>query len=369
MALSCRIQSQPPLFTPAPSSPFPVGNQPNDIAAGDVNGDGNLDLLTANAGSNNVTVLLGNGRSGFTPAPGSPFPGGPAPHLIAIGDLNGDGKLDLATTSHDSNDVVVLLGNGRGGFSPAPGSPFTALHGTRPHNHGLLLGDVNADAALDIITANQNDNSASVLLGNGRGGFAPAPGSPFPVGRRPYLPALGDVNGDGHLDLVTPNFGGSDVTVLLGNGNGSFTPAPGSRYPVAKGPYFATFGDLNGDDKLDLITTHADTNLITIMLGDAKGGFQQASGSPVDAERRGWKVRLGDVNGDARTDLITSGVGNSLVVLLGDGRGNFSPARGSPFSVGSGPWGIAVGDMNRDGKLDIVTANSDSNDVTLLLGH
>ena len=369
MSLGCTMQSQSSMFTAAPDSPFRVGSRPADIVVGDVNGDATLDAITANQNDNSVSVLLGNGKGGFAPVPGSPFPAGPAPHLIATGDLNGDGELDLALTSHDSNDVVILLGNGRGRFSTAPDSPVAAVRGTQPHNHGLLLGDVNGDAALDVITANQNDNSISVLLGNGRGGFIPAPGSPFAVGRRPYPPALGDINQDGNPDIVTPNFGSNDVTVLLGNGKGGFTVAPDSPYRVEDLPYFAALGDLDDDRRLDLIITHNDSSLVTIMLGNGKGDFRQAPGSPLDVGRRAWKVRLGDVNRDGSIDLVMDTAGNYVVVLLGDGNGGFRPAPGSPFAAGRGPWGIAIGDVNRDGKLDIVTANSASNDVTLLLGR
>lgn len=369
MALSCQAQSQRPMFTPAPGSPFTVGRQPGDIAVGDVNRDGKLDIVTANTGSNDVTVLLGNGKRGFLRAPGSPFDAGPAPHLVALGDFNRDDKVDLALTSHDSNDVIVLFGNGRGGFAFAPGSPFPALRGTRPHNHGLVLGDVNRDGNLDITTANQDASSVSVLLGNGKGGFTPAPSSPVPVGREPYLHGLGDVNGDGTLDLITPNVRGNNVTVLLGNGKGGFTAAPGSPYPVKHRPYFVAVGDVNGDHKLDLITTHDDITLVSVLLGDGSGGFARAPGSPFDAGQRGWKVALGDVNRDGRMDLVTGTSGSAVAVLLGDGTGSFTPAPGSPFVVGRGPWGVALGDVNGDGKLDLLTANSDSNNVTVLLGN
>lgn len=366
---SCKAEPQSALFRTASGSPFAVGSEPGDVALGDANGDGNLDILTANAGSNDVTVLLGNGAGGFRAAPGSPSPAGTAPHLIAVGDLNGDGLLDFAVTSHGSNHVVVLLGDGRGGFRPAPDSPFAALRGTPPHNHGLALGDVDGDGNLDITTANQNDNSASVLLSDGKGGFRPAPGSPFAVGRMPYLPALGDVNGDNNPDIAVPNARDNTVTVLLGNGQGNFAPAPSSPFSAESRPYSAALGDLNSDHRLDLITAHAEMSLVTILWGNGRGDFAPAPGSPVNAGLRGYKVRLGDTNRDGNMDLITSGTGNRVVVLLGDGRGAFEQAPGSPFASGAGPWGVAVGDVNRDGKLDIITANSESDDVTVLLAR
>jgi len=313
-----------------------------------------------------VTVLLGNGRGGFTPAPGSPINVGA--HLIAVGDVNNDRNPDLALTHHDSFGVVVLLGTGDGKFAPAGGSPFAAHQGARAHNHGLALGDVNSDGRLDITTSNQDDNSVSVLLGDGRGGFTPAPGSPFAVGRAPYPHAVGDVNGDGNLDIVTPNVGSNNVTVLLGDGRGGFTPAANSPYVVAARPYYVAVGDVSGDGKPDLITTHDDINLMTTLVGDGRGGFTAAPASPFDLGRRAYKLVAADVNRDGRTDLIIgTEAHDSVTVLLSNGRGDYTPAAGSPYTAGRNPR-VAVGDVNGDGRPDIVTANNGSRDITVLLG-
>ena len=149
------------------------------MAVADFNGDGKLDLVTANYGDNfSVSVLLGDGTGGFTAAPGSPFMAGSAPGSVAVGDFNGDGKPDLAVAHNSSNNVTVLLGNGSGGFTAAPGSPFPA--GSGPDS--VAVGDFNGDGKPDLAIANYIDSTVTVLLGNGAGGFTPAPGSPFPVG-------------------------------------------------------------------------------------------------------------------------------------------------------------------------------------------
>lgn len=359
-------QSRGPLFTPAPGFPLDIGSSPNDIAVADWNKDGKLDIVTCNEGDT-VTVLMSNGRGGFTPAPGSPI--NVAAHFIATGDVNNDGNPDLALTHHDSFGVVVLLGAGDGRFAPAPGSPFAAHQGTKAHNHGLALSDVNSDGRLDITTSNQDDNSVSVLLGNGRGGFTPAAGSPFAVGRAPYPHAVGDVNGDGRLDIVTPNVGSNNVTVLLGDGRGGFAPAASSPYAVATRPYYVAIGDVSGDAKPDLITTHDDINLMTTLLGDGRGGFTASPASPFDLGRRAFKLVAADVNGDARADLVIGTEGHdSVAVLLSDGRGGYTPASGSPYAAGRSPR-VAVGDVNGDGRPDIITANSGSSSITVLLGN
>ncbi len=367
LTASCQAhpQAQPPIFTRASGTPINVGSRPTEIALGDWNKDGKLDVVTCNAGDT-LTVLLGDGRGGFTPAPGAQIK--VAAHLVAAGDVNNDGKTDLALTHHDSFGVVVLLGAGDGRFAFAPGSPFAAHQGAKAHNHGLVLSDLNSDKNLDITTSNQDDNSVSVLLGDGKGGFAPAAGSPFAVGRAPYPHCVGDVNGDGRLDIVTPNVGSNDLSVLLGDGKGGFTPAARSPYAVAGRPYYVAVGDVNGDASPDLITTHDDINLMTTLLGDGRGGFAPAPHSPFDLGRRAFKLVAADINGDARMDVVVGTEGDdSVSVLLSDGRGGYTPAAGSPYAAGSSPR-VAAGDVNGDGTLDIITANSGAADITVLLG-
>jgi hypothetical protein len=357
---------QPSLFTPAPGFPLSIGSHPSDIAVGDWNKDGKLDIATC-TDANAVIILLGNGRNGFTPAINSPI--NVAANTIVAGDVNNDGKTDLALTHHDSFGVVVLLGAGDGRFAAAPGSPFIAYQGTKPHNHGLALNDLNSDGNLDITTSNQEDNSVSLLLGNGRGSFSPASGSPFTVGRAPYPHAIGDVNKDGNLDIVTPNVGSNNVTVLLGDGKGSFTAAANSPYAVENRPYYIVIGDMSGDGKPDLMTTHDDINLMTTLLGDGRGGFNLAPGSPFDLGRRAFKLVAFDLNRDARMDLIIgTEASDSVTVLLSNALGGYTPAAGSPYMAGRNPR-VAIGDANGDGKPDIITANNGSGDITVLSGN
>jgi hypothetical protein len=373
LSLTSGCQAQPQrgapspdaLFSPATGSPINLGSRPNDLAVADWNRDGKLDVVTCNDGDT-VTVLLGDGRGGFTPAPGSPMKA--AAHFIAVGDVNKDGNPDLALTHHDSFGVVVLLGAGDGRFAPAPGSPFAAHRGAKAHNHGLALSDLNGDGNLDITTSNQDDNSVSVLLGNGGGGFTPVAGSPFAVGRAPYPHAVGDVNRDGNLDIVTPNVRGNNVTVLLGDGRGGFTPAAKSPYAVANRPYYVALGDVSGDALPDLITTHDDISLMTSLLGDGRGGFTAAPASPFDLGRRAFKLVAADLDGDGRADLVVgTEADDSVAVLLSNERGGYTPAAGSPYRAGRSPR-VAVGDVNNDGNPDIITANQGSGDITVLLG-
>lgn len=356
------------LFVPAPGSPIQVDGVPQNIVCGDVNGDGNQDLLTANGTGNNITVLLGDGRGAFRAAPGSPVRVAFGPGEMALADFNRDGRLDLATASHDSYDVVVLLGNGRGGFAPAPRSPFAATVGGKPHTHGLAAGDADGDGNPDIFTVNNESDSVSLLLGDGRGGFTRAAGSPFTVDRSPYPLAIGDVNSDGKLDIVTPATALDDrnITVLLGDGKGRFAPAAGSPFATTYRPYFTALADVNGDRSLDILAAHDDRPLVSVLLGDGRGSFRAAPGSPFDLGGRAWGVTAGDVNGDGRIDIVAA-ADEHVRVLLGDGRGGFTPA--APVRAGRGVWRLCLVDLNRDGKLDVAASSLATKSVTVLLGR
>ncbi len=368
---SRRVQ---PAFTPAAGSPFHVGPKPREPVLADFDNDGDLDIVMccntpADPESRQVVLLLGDGRGGFRMAPGSPIAVGSSAHKVAAGDLQNDGNVDVVVARHDSYAVSVLVGDGHGGLDPASGSPVGASKGTHPHTHAVTVGDVNADGNLDILTTNASDNNISVLLGDGTGRFEPTPGSPVAAGRHPYdVVRLHDVNGDGRLDLVTPNLHGSAVTVLLGDGAGGFSPAPGSPFPVGPRPGYVVVGDLNGDHNLDLIATHDDVALVAVGLGDGTGRFRPATGSPIQLKFPVWGAAIGDLNGDGMNDLVLGSVRDpGIVLLLGDGRGTFRPAASSPLPSGQGPGYVLVADVNRDGRLDILAANLQSGDLTVLL--
>ncbi|HEX7957332.1 MAG TPA: VCBS repeat-containing protein [Pyrinomonadaceae bacterium] len=352
-------RAEAPLFAPAPGAPLDLGARPEDVAVGDWDGDGKRALVTCYAGDT-VKAFLGDGRGGYRPAPGPPF--SVAAHTVAVGDVNKDGRADLALAHHDSFGVVVLLGAGDGRFAPAPGSPFEAYRAARPHNHGLTLADLNADGSLDLVTSNHNDDSVSVLLGDGRGGFRHAPGSPFAAGRGPYPHAVGDVNGDGRPDIVAPDLLGAGVSVLLGDGRGGFAQAAGSPHAVTSRPYYVAVGDVSGDARPDIVATHDDVTTMSTLLGDGRGAF--AAASTYDLGRSSYRVIAADLDGDARAELVIGGQG-SVTVLLWGARGAYTHAAGSPYAVGGDPR-VALGDVNGDGRPDIVAADASSTRLTVL---
>jgi len=347
----------------AAQATFATGTSPRSVALGDVNGDGTLDIITANQGSSNVSVLLGTGDGTFATQGtfGAQNAGGA--YAVTLGDVNGDGKLDIVTANRSANGVSVLLGNGDGTFQ---GSQFFSAGGNQ---FAVALGDLNGDGKLDIVTANTNTVIA-VLLGNGNGTFQSQ--STRDAGTNPRSVTLGDVNGDGRLDIMTANFGSTNASVLLGNGNGTFQSA--ATFATGTNSRSATLGDVNGDGRLDIVAANYNSDNASVLLGTG-GSAPTASFSPQQAFSTGSSTYLravtsGDVNGDGKLDIITTNRGSngaSVIVTLGNGNGTFgAPAS---FATGSGPYSVTLGDVNGDGKLDIVTANRSDSNVSVLLGN
>ena len=363
-----------PLLAHAPGSPIAVAGAPGNVAFGDVNKDGKLDVVVAS--NSGVTVFIGEGDGRFRIAHGSPIQVPERPSELILRDLNGDGKLDLALANHNSYRVTVLLGSGDGGFASAPGSPVVMKDGQHPHTHGLEAGDLNGDGRADLVTFNSNpDNDVAVMLGDGHGGFERAAGSPFAVGYAPYPGALADLDGDGRLDIIATSIDRRNaekeattnvLTVLFGDGKAGFRRDQIPLRTVL--PWFVVVADVNGDRKSDLVVTHAERNELTVLLGDGRGKFAEVAGSPFDLGHSAWHLAVADFNGDGKADVVAA-AGEGVRVLLGNGQGDFRPAPGSPFATGKGAWQLAVGDINGDGKPDVAASNLESNTVAVLLAQ
>lgn len=371
MVGATRLNSQGPLF--APGLPVTVGPGSGTVILTDVNGDGHLDMVTRHLLSRRVAMLLGDGKCGFTVDTNSLKVFAYAPADMKLGDVNNDSILDLVVTSNDRDFVDIFLGNGTGGFTLAPGSPFIASVSVAPYNkRSLHLVDINEDGNLDIVTVNGRRNTFSTLVGDGRGGFSPGPTATLDSGQDLYSFAFGDVDGDGHVDVVAassgtgPGLGPGRMVTQRGDGRGTFRNASASPLSVPPGPHFVTLADLSGDQCLDVVISHGN-NLLSILLNNGNGIFTPTAASPYNLRSQAFALIVVDLNRDKIPDVVAATV-NSVTVLLGDNNG-FVPAPGSPFRAGPGAYNLSVGDVNEDGKLDIAASSFDGNAVTVLLGR
>ena len=375
----------PPASTHSPTFDrvlIPVGQGPGSIVIADVNRDGKPDILVVNTVSQTLSVLLGDGNGHFHQAPGPLCAIGPGANDIAVGDFNGDGNLDLVIPNTGTPYLTILLGDGKGGFKPSPHSPFDTK--SNPHVHGVAAADFNSDGKLDVVTDNWGHDQILMFLGDGAGNLM-LPGRAFSTGKRPYQRLRSaDFNHDGHADVVTTDLDANAVSILLGDGKGGLRDAPGSPSPAGAAPWAVAVDDIDHDGNLDLVVLPYDRDVpnaaqigVAVLLGDGKGGFAKIRGSPFSlAGCRGPdRVATGDVNGDGRRDIVVScAQNNKLMLYLGTKDGTFET---SSVDVPTGWSGLAVADLNGDGKDDIVVsdnssaedAKSHSGTVTLLLSR
>ena len=338
---------------------FDTGTNPTSVTTGDFNSDGKLDLAVASDGSNNVSILLGDGSGSFSSAAGSPYAVGSNPRYIATGDFNGDGIPDLVVANLLSNNVSILLGkvNRNGTFQGAVNYPV----GTHPNS--IAVGDFNYDGKLDLAVSNGDSNDVSIMLGRGDGTFQAAVS--YPAGFQARSVIMGDFNGDGKLDLAVLRYMDSLVSILLGNGDGTFQ-AP-SGYFAGSYPYYVAAGDFNRDGKLDLAIANAGGNTVSILLNNSSGGFSYTYSYSVIPSSYSRAIIPGDFNGDGKLDLaVACNLGSiNISILQGNGNGTFESAVN--YGAGASPEFITAGDFNNDGRLDLAVANYFGSNVSVLL--
>jgi hypothetical protein len=356
-SLASGISSASQVFA-AQTAP-PVGATPVSIAVGDFNGDGVPDIVVANQTSHSgptstVSILLMNPDG--TVLSTTIVAVARTPNGVAVGDFNHDGKLDIAVASSStfSGKISILLGNGDGTFQPQ--ADYTTVAGPA----AIAVGDLNGDGILDLVVTSYTTNQVSVLLGNGDGTFQAQ--SQFSTNDVSYAIALADLNGDGFLDIVRSDVDFNFVSVQLGNGDGTFGPE--QSYIAGNEPVRLTLGDFNGDGKIDVATANAFDNTVSVLLGKGDGTFHHqttyASGNSPDG------ITAADFDGDGKVDLAAINyTDNTLSFFAGKGDGTFQAQQ--TYAVGGGPQAIALGDFNGDGKPDVLTANSTDNTVSLLL--
>jgi hypothetical protein len=365
-------------FTQAPESPIKVGNFPMAIVPVDFNGNGKIGLAVVNMIDGTVSILLGDGTGRFTQAPESPIKVGKSPIAIAAGNFRrGVGNLDLAVVNKDDETVSILLGDGTGRFTQAPDSPIKV--GKSPT--AIAAGNFRRGGVgnLDLAVVNRDDETVSILLGDGTGRFALTPSPPVQVGSDPVAIAVGDLTGSGTLSLVVANQRGPTISLLTGDGKGGFSVT--DTIQTGANPIFVALGDFKHEGKLDIAV--ANNNLegtLSIFLNQGAGGFANANPIAMDLGINNvsrWCMAVGDFGGNGQSDLAVVAQSfpkrGTVITLLGNGAGGFTPLTDChPITVGLRPIEMVAGIFTATGKLDLAVLDTDDfelrSTVFILLG-
>jgi hypothetical protein len=413
---------------------YVAGQGPAAVTTADFRNDGIQDLAVANFNSNGVSVLLGNGNGTFQPPRSSAT--GTEPVSLAVGNFFGDGKVDIVTANY-SGTLSLLRGNGDGTFQSAvnfalprespPG--YTGSTPLRQSPLSVAVGDLNHDGKLDLVVVGQTSfggdayaaptfsDYVNVLVGHGDGTFTPASVTLFSgTNMASEGLALADLNGDGNLDVADLTSGG--VSVMLGNGDGALAAPTTFATPdqVAPDPLInpgqLAVGDLNGDGKLDLVAASCTAGSVSVLMGYGDGTFQPYAEyglpglSPTNYQgieslplpQHPEAIVVGDLTGDGKLDLAvttsspytaysgsgyygkyyTNEINNNVNILVGNGDGTLTdaeivPLDSSYFAPPSNvvgdiePYGLVAGDFNNDGFRDLAVGNVNSNNVSVLL--
>jgi len=342
---------------------YPSGDKTYALFCGDLDGDGSLDLAAANEQGSSISVFLNDGAGVFHRLdPASPT--GDYPTGGAIADFNHDGIFDVVTADYHGNSVSVLLNHGGGQL--AAKSTYPTVAGAETSN--LAVGDVDGDGDLDVIATNPQTASVSVFLGQGDGTLAAGVTSPIGIAgdSEPYSAAIGDFDGNGTQDLAIADLVVGPTIVRLGNGDGTFqTDVLYGAGGV--GPHILITTDINLDGILDLVSANRGSSDVSVLLGRGDGTFRKAIVSSTGANTGPYSIAVADFNLDGVPDVVTANfMTNNASVLLGVGDGSFAAA------IDAGPtglfsYGTVAGDFDGDGKPDFATANASSNNVTVKL--
>lgn len=338
---------------------FTVGAGQSEILVCDFNNDGAKDIIVTNQNDNNIITFKGYGDGSLTKVSHTSV--GETPSDITATDFNNDRRLDLAIANHETDYVTFLIGDGKGQFRPAKNSPFRL--NVNPHPHVVKLADLNDDGFDDLIVDSRDNDGLLVLKGLKEGAFSTTE-QIISMGGDPYRGfAIGDINNDGKLDIVTPNAKSIGIALNQDPKNLNFDLMQLSQLDS---PFSVSLADMNRDGNLDLIIASNGTSL-SLIPGDGKGNFNIKEKIDFTATAGAKQITIGDINNDGIQDALISNWSGQLTVIFG------SKKEISSFNFYSkavpNPWAVKIADLNTDNIGDIIITDGNSKKAVVYISQ
>ncbi len=348
---------------------FSTGGYDPSVSIGDIDGDGKSDLVVANYGNNMIWVFRNMSISGnLSFAYNVNFTTGSGPSSVSIGDLDGDGKPDLAVAINNSSKVSVYLNTSTpGSISFATNVDFTT--GSLPET--INIGDLNGDGKPDLVVANTGSNTVSVLCNTSSlGTISFATKIDFTTGSVPFSASIGDIDGDGKPDLAVNNYSSNTVSVFRNTSTlGAISLSAKVDFTTGIGPGTLRIGDIDGDGKPDLAVPNISSNTLSVLRNtSSSGSVSFASKVDFTTGSTPYTVCIGDIDGDGKPDLAVPNSGSNTVSILRNTStsGSVSFASKADFTTGTYPYSVCIGDIDGDGKPDLTVADRFSSTVSVL---
>jgi hypothetical protein len=346
--------------------PTGFGSKPYGLTAADLDNDNQLNIVVALQGIGNIAVLTGYYAVEFVNETIYSTGAALESYSVAVGDFNNDNRPDIVVANSGTDSLSILFGFGNGTFGKGTIYPI----GTDYYPQYVITCDIDKDNQTDIVSVNSRNDSISIILGNGNGTFKEQMIYSTGSDSNPYAIASGDLNNDTRLDFVVANEGSDTVGIFYGYDYTTFHSGQTYSNNSTLGLSGIVLNDFNNDSFVDIAVIFFTSSKMCIYLGYGNGSFASmmiySTGN--DSQPRG--ISVGDFNNDGRLDIVVANYGtNNVGIFLGNGNGSFAAIMTFPVGNYANPRAVAVGDFNNDSRLDIVVANYGSNSAGILLGY